>query len=211
MFFLIMLLLGFAGSPPKGTNSQRHSVVYAEQEPQFVIADLDGDHLPDVASIQTGSSSGYWIQLQFSASTRRSIQLVAPAGGLLIEARDVNGDHAVDLVFATALFRKPVAIFLNDGHGGFSRAEPARFPEAFSQHNAKLDCKANQIVDATGLPSESRAGSGPEGARPPDFGLRATSSFASTPQILPHDFLICHAGRAPPRSKRDFSEHSAEG
>jgi hypothetical protein len=92
----------------------------------LAIADLDGDHQPDFATVEARRSNSpttadYWIQVRFSASERRSIHLVAPKGGLVIEARDVNGDHAVDLVLFTARLRRPVAILLNDRHGGFSK------------------------------------------------------------------------------------------
>ena len=88
---------------------------------QFAIADFDGDVRPDLASIRAGSSSAgntnYWIQLQLSTAGQQFIQLVAPAGGLRIEARDVNGDHAPDLVFATAWLSQPVAIKSAFGRG----------------------------------------------------------------------------------------------
>src|SRR5271170_3994083 len=64
--------------------------------------------------------TNYSVQLHLSSVGQHSIQLVAPAGGLQIEARDVNGDDAIDLVLTTAWLKQPVAIFLNDGHGSFS-------------------------------------------------------------------------------------------
>ena len=108
----------------------------------FAIADFDGDHRLDEASVQTGRSaagdSDYWIQFQCSTAGRQYIRLVAPAGGLLIEARDVNGDHTVDLVFTSAWFRQPVAVLLNDGHGRFLRAEPGAFPGAFRESHTSV-------------------------------------------------------------------------
>src|SRR5208282_6370061 len=93
----------------------------------FAIADFDGDRRPDFASIQARQnrcdSSDYSIQINLSEGGRRSIHLLAPIGGLVIEARDVDGDHTIDLVVSTAWSKQPVAIFLNDGHGTFSRAE----------------------------------------------------------------------------------------
>src|SRR5271168_4044677 len=81
----------------------------------FAIADFDGDLRPDLASIESApSNSGnasYSIQLQLTSAGRQFIQLVAPAGGLSITARDVNGDGTIDLILTTAWFREPVAIF----------------------------------------------------------------------------------------------------
>src|SRR6202043_727763 len=91
----------------------------------FSIGDFDGDSNPDLASVQAGQSdltrTDYWVQLQLSVRGRQSFQIVAPIGGLQIVSRDVNGDHALDLVLTTTWLRRPVAILLNDGHGNFSR------------------------------------------------------------------------------------------
>jgi hypothetical protein len=170
--------------------------------PQFAIADFDGDVRPDLASVQAGSNSSgttvYWIQLQLTAAGRRSFRLVAPAGGLWIEARDVNGDHAVDLVLATAWFNQPVAIFLNNGHGEFSRVEPAAFPGAFSESKTNCGSASNQAIDAVGVLLQSRAGlcSDAKGLRqgrsPTDSIPPPSSGFLVSP------LLISHSGRAPP-------------
>jgi hypothetical protein len=172
----------------------------------FAIADFDGDRRPDLASIQTGESTqsdaasdcSYWIQLRLSSSGRRLIRLVAPAGGLLIEARDVNGDHAIDLVFATAWFRRPVAIFLNDGHGTFSRVAPAAFPSAFAAPRADWSAFAQQSVDAAGVAQDSRNA----------FSLRVASfavgrshtgdALLSNAAFLPDFSRSLRSARAPP-------------
>jgi hypothetical protein len=167
----------------------------------FAIADFDGDLHPDFASVESGvNSSGntnYRIQLQLSALGRQSIQLVAPAGGLFIEARDVNGDHAVDLVLATAWFRKPVAIFLNDGHGRFSRAEPTAFPGAFTQSDNWIPT-AKLAVDGVGAPPQSAVGicaneSNAQHSRSP-----AGLTLLPSPGFSARPFLVSQPGRAPP-------------
>lgn len=99
---------------------------------RFAVADFDGDVHPDVATVETSGGNGlgrtnYSIHLRLSASGQSSFQLIGPAGGLIIEARDINGDNAVDLVLATAWRRRPVAVYLNDGHGTFSRGELDQF------------------------------------------------------------------------------------
>ena len=168
----------------------------------FAIADFDGDRNPDVASIQATSSdygkTDYWIQLQLSASGRRSIRVSAPSGGLQIEARDVNGDHAVDLVVSTAWRSQPVAIFLNDGHGGFSRAEPTEFPGAFSKSTTDLVSGWRLQIDALGMAPQPRANLCREEngslLKPTPAGL----ILASGAGFPPNTFVTSHAGRAPP-------------
>ena len=198
-----LLLFAFAGSNAARAG-EVHSETAAAPGPglQFAIADFDGDRRPDVASIEAGQgtsgTTSYWIQLQLSAAGRQSIRLFAPAGGLRIEARDVNGDHAVDLVFTTAWLRQPVAILLNDGHGVFSRAEPTAFPGAFSETRTNWVSGTNLASDIVGVPPQSGAGidaeekdslheRSPAGLVPP-----SRAGFPTSP------FLFFLAGRAPP-------------
>jgi len=170
--------------------------------PQFAIADFDGDVHPDLASIDAmvdGSGvTDYWIQLQLSAAGPQSIRLAGPAGGLLIEARDVNGDDAVDLVLATAWLRQPVAILLNNGHVGFLRVQPTAFPGAFAGSRADWHRASEQLADVLGLPSQA-----PSGSCHKVGGLLRGPSPTNRPLFSGFGFLanscpISHAGRAPP-------------
>jgi len=199
----LVWVLSFAFQVPAyaaGLQSARASVVGPGS--QFAIADFDGDLHPDLASIEAGGSksdsANYSIQLRLSSVGRQAIQLTAPRGGLVIEARDVNGDHAVDLVLATAWSGQPVAVFLNDGHGSFSRAEPNAFPGAFASSNGDCVSATSQSTDVVCIPPQpgsgicaaennARHGGSMEALlRPPSHGLTASP------------FLISHAGRAPP-------------
>jgi hypothetical protein len=155
-----------------------------------------------LASIQGGhnasGASTYWIQFQFSTAGRQSMQLVAPPGGLRIEARDVNGDHAVDLVFTTAWFRQPVAILLNDGHGSFSRVEPTAFSRVFSESNTRWVAGAQLAPAGIGLPPQSRAGVDKTEKNPLQTRPSAGLVLRSVPAFPADTFLFCSAGRAPP-------------
>lgn len=144
--FLLLFSLSLAHCRPiaaAGANIANTPVVSIEFGSTFAIADFDGDDHADIATIQTRrndtSGTEYWILLNLSSSGLRSIRVPAPRGGLMIEARDVNNDHFVDLVLTTALSRRPLAILINDGWGGFSRVQASVFPDAFtdtSKHRA---------------------------------------------------------------------------
>jgi hypothetical protein len=199
----LLLWSGLAcGTAAAGINVENPVAASLEARAQFAIADFDGDVRPDLASIHAElNSSGdtnYWIQLQLSSVGRQSIHLVAPAGGLSIEARDVNGDHAIDLVLATAWFREPVAIFLNDGRGGFSRVEPTAFPGAFAPSCTDWAATSNRLLDAFGLPPESRTGICPQARDPLSCRSSTTSISFSRATFRINSFLVSHAGRAPP-------------
>jgi len=100
----------------------------------FAIADFDGDRKPDLATVEvervdSSSNIRYSIRFQLSAGVAQAIGVTAPAGGLRIVPRDVNGDNALDLLISTAWLHQPVAVLLNDGHGNFTLSDPAAFRE----------------------------------------------------------------------------------
>src|SRR5271154_5003028 len=199
---LLVLCISAVDSSTKGAPIQNVAAASSGPGPTVAIADFDGDHRLDLASIQTGptscGSSAYWIQFQLSTAGRQSIQLVAPPGGLRIEARDVNGDHAVDLVFTSAWFRQPVAIFLNDGHGSFSRAEPTAFPGVFSEPEPNWAPGRRVLPAAVGLPPQSRARAEKAQKDPVHQRSSAGLVLSSVPAFPADTFLFSSAGRAPP-------------
>lgn len=204
-YLVLSLLFGLLGSgvaAAKGAGGQNAPLPSVGSGASFAIADFDGDQRPDLASVEAsrlGSSSmGYWIQFQLTASGRQAIQLVAPPGGLTIEARDVNGDHAVDLVLTTAWFNQPVAVLLNDGHGRFTRAEPSEFPGAFRHSNRNWGSSSNQASDVIGIPPQPRSEIWSDATNLPDVRGPTDSIPASSSGFLPDPFLIVYAGRAPP-------------
>jgi hypothetical protein len=202
LFGISLLLFGFAGRCTQAASPKNLHALSIGPGSQFAIADFDGDHRPDLASIEAGtttaSSANYCIRLQLSSSERSSIQVVGPAGGLVIEARDVNGDHAIDLILATALFRQPVAILLNDGHGGFSRAEPNRFPNAFGDAKARWLSSLNLAADTIGIAIQSGTGLCAEEVDAFHGGPVAKLLPTSSVGFSISSFLLSQAGRAPP-------------
>ena len=169
---------------------------------QFAIADFDGDLRPDLASVRSGlnttGSTNYWIDLQFSVAKRQSIQVVGPLGGLLIAARDVNGDHAVDLILSTPGNSESLAVFLNDGHGHFSKADPTLFPEAFRNSGTSFEPSPNNVNDNAGVAPQSRAGFFLKTRPRAHPGKSAGSILVVDAGFLLNSFVISHAGRAPP-------------
>jgi len=199
---LLLLLTLFCGAVKADTDARNLRSVPAGPGLPFAIDDFDGDLRPDLASVQTGRTdfarADYWIQLQFATGGRQSFQVVASIGGLKIAARDVNGDRAVDLVLTTALFGQPVAVFLNDGHGSFSRAEPSAFPGAFTGSEKSLVSHAEEIKDATALSFRDPRGTGSNGGK---FASPLNVAKESTPRVLcnlPSTVTASFLGRAPP-------------
>jgi hypothetical protein len=194
------------GTSVRAADIKSYPATAASPNPQFAIEDFDGDLHPDIASIQAGqtdfSHTDYWIELQLSAAGRQSIRIVGPAGGLIIEARDVNGDHAIDLVLSTAWRRQPVAILLNDGHGTFSRVEPSAIPGAFSASNSNLAPDSSEAISWVGVLSDSGSGLFLERIPVQHFRCQPDSITVSNTTFVRSLFLIPHAGRAPPSEYR---------
>ena len=169
----------------------------------FAVADFDGDRKPDTATVQASQglsafTQDYWVRLHLSTAGKIYIRLTGPSGGLLVEARDVNGDNAVDIVLATPWHNRPVAVLLNDGHGNFSQVDPSAYRKFFSRPN----------LDLRDLPAHDWSTAGmPQDPRPGFFRTRLVSETAQTQQGLaclarsmlpPSALLGVPAGRAPP-------------
>jgi hypothetical protein len=98
----------------------------------------------------------------------------------------------------TALRGQPVAIFLNDGHGSFSRVEPTAFPEAFTTSEKSLDSTSNEIKDATALPSREPRGDCSNGRKfsSPRNVTEVVAPWASVKFLFSP--IVSFLGRAPP-------------
>lgn len=152
---LFLLLLVSSAHAAASTQPDERSRL-AAFAPQFAIGDFDGDHRPDLAKVRAGAGgqSGvlYLIDFRLSTGPRRTFGVTASAGGLKLASRDVNGDHLLDVVVTTFLTDEPVAVFLNDGRGNFTRSEPSAFPDAFRRPVDSFS-KETGIADRTGAVS----------------------------------------------------------
>ena len=154
------LVVGAAGRANAASTSTRQSPVSsAGFNSNFAIADFDGDRKPDLATVEvqkgnSSSTSQYSIRLQLTAGGAVQVfGVIAPAGGLQIVARDVNGDDALDVLVSTAWQHQQVAVLLNDGHGKFTLADAGAFPDSLRNSRADWSGAATQIHDNAAIPS----------------------------------------------------------
>jgi hypothetical protein len=171
--------------------------------PHFAIGDFDGDQKPDFATVQvdpyTQRDSRYSIHLQLSFGTSSAIGLTAPFGGLLLSAKDVNGDSTIDLVVTTVVDHKLVTVLVNDGRGNFSFAEEGAFPELSSESGVHMDAPSAPSWRQLPL-SQSRCPSGQEGSDAAEFHSAAPSEWFLTAnqQDFSRRHLGASLGRSPP-------------
>jgi hypothetical protein len=93
------------------------------------MADFTGDSRPYRATVNLARfgphSADYFIEIRLTEGGSQLLGLTAPPGGVVITPEDVTGDGTIDLVVRGAGSLEPVAIFINDGCGRFSRHDPA--------------------------------------------------------------------------------------
>jgi hypothetical protein len=173
----------------------------------FAIADFDGDSRPDLATVNVGQSSArntrYWIAFRLSGRSSQTVGITAPAGGLQITSRDVNGDSFPDVIVTTAWTNKPVAVLLNDGLGNFTSSNPSEFQSAFTTSGTYWTLAGNEIRDATALlleryvPGDCRTECG--FLSPSEMLLRIVPISSYGPGLTS---IAPFIGRAPPPSVR---------
>ena len=132
---------------------QKQNSLAPVPDSQFAIGDFDGDRQPDLATVEIARfnslHSRYSISLQLSKGGPQRLGITAPAGGLALLARDVNGDRALDVVLVTAWRHEFVAVLLNDGAGNFAPVDPARFRFDTVSSTAQLEIVPKRLDDGT--------------------------------------------------------------
>jgi len=101
----------------------------------WTAADFDGDHQLDVATTRSAGRGGYVLELDLSSRRaggsggQFSFPTLPPSPfGLHLTPRDVDGDHDLDIIITSGFARRPVAVWINDGKGGFEEGDLAAYP-----------------------------------------------------------------------------------
>ena len=196
---LLSALVPFGNAATRSNSNSGTSPAASE----FAIADFDGDNRPDLASVRGGQSgfrgARYLIDFRLTSGLPQTIGVTAPAGGLQLRSRDVNGDSYPDVVVTTFWTNQPVAVLLNDGRGNFTQTDPSAFPGAFTTSDNYRISTPYAVTDATAalfsryVPGECE---GREGAPTPQViaGHLATTFFDFAGLSRNDSFF----GRAPP-------------
>jgi hypothetical protein len=173
---------------------------------RFAITDFDGDNRPDLASVDIGSHgsslANYTIQLQLSTAGWQSLTLMGPSGGLRIAARDLNGDQIPDLIVSSQWHEEPLAVFVNDGRGSFSWANPSSFPSAPGNSEKTRILELPQRMEAAANLSQFPVGDLSEEKQLFDRGPPAEIVPIANSESFLSFLLLSLLGRAPPKPSR---------
>ena len=125
------------------------------------IADLDGDGRPDLAMVRAEGwgSNGFQYRIVLDLTTRvglSSFSVYAQRGGLRIIPRDVDGDWDLDLIITSAWSLTPVGVWINDGHGEFTRSESAAYPQSIWIEGPRIFSHTPQETFQAVVPEFSR-------------------------------------------------------
>lgn len=103
----------------------------AGQTHGWILADLDGDRIADLAAAGPGSRDGagyvHTVQIDLSGFPATSFMVRGTSKSIALAFRDVNGDEDRDLIVFEPWSSLPLGIWLNDGAGHFKEANVADY------------------------------------------------------------------------------------
>jgi hypothetical protein len=141
------------------------------------LGDFNADGAPDRAVADRGARQPegfrYRLRLSVSGLSTRDVAFVSRHAALTVRALDVDHDQNIDLVVSAVPSGEVVAVWLNDGRGGFTEGNVSALPPSWSSDNT-LDSE-----DPDDDPSLSS-----DGPRSADDGLAVTRARAPSPE--PH-------------------------
>ena len=120
-FAVLWVLLFGASATYAAQPNSHHRLKYRTQLGQ----DLDGDHIPETASIRYGGHL-YEVNIKFTTGRpklRLKTYVAAGVAGITFQARDVNNDNKGDLVIISATSIRPIAVWLNQGQATFQKSQ----------------------------------------------------------------------------------------
>jgi hypothetical protein len=170
---------------------------------RFVFADLDGDRIPDLALVETqrqsSANSDYAIRVKLSAGVESAIGVSGPIGGLLVAARDVNGDNNLDLIVTADLDAGFIKVLLNDGHGNFSVIAPTEFLRKENQSQVAFRLPV-EVQPDHGIVAAICSSSGETHVRSSALDQALSSEACSPPPVRPalRRAVLARFGRSPP-------------
>jgi hypothetical protein len=147
-----LVALGVASTIVPGRTPSRYTRFVAAPLPQHAIGDFDGDGRMDVANISARSTGHQGISIALSGSAD-AVRLDTSVSALIEGDFDHDGD--LDLLATTP--SGDVLVWVNDGHGRFTRQDPSpRRAIAGEPVVVSTDSQSVSVVTAGGFVLEAR-------------------------------------------------------
>jgi hypothetical protein len=112
------------------------SVVDSSGVSGWVLADLNGDQIADLATARSGShdARGYAQEVRVTLGAFPQTSFHFQSRGAIVElsTRDVDGDDDGDLIVFEPLSSQPIGVWINDGAGSFHEGRLADFRKLWS-------------------------------------------------------------------------------
>jgi hypothetical protein len=163
-----------------------------------VVSDFNHDGIPDLAIADRAPQhqSEFRYQIEFAVAGRKpyDVTFTSPLQALTLQPDDVDGDRDIDIVVVDPISNDVVGVWLNDGAGHFTPADP----RGFARH--PLRCLLDSWGSTAGIPVALSRGQNPDSVfRRVDTqaGLPAREPL---PRFLPSLPSIHHASSANPRA-----------
>jgi hypothetical protein len=142
---------------------QNASLTAAAGRSSGALGDFDGDQHADLALAEPqGVFNGayrYRVDVYLSTDLNTTFDVDSgAAGGLHIIARDVDGDLDLDLVISSEFGREPVGIWINDGHGVFTKGQAETYRGSIwqeTEHSLEAPRRPPATTVAIGFPAGS--------------------------------------------------------
>jgi hypothetical protein len=105
-----------------------------------VLADFDGDSRIDVVTSRAerlpDHEYSHEVSLMLSGSPSTSFTFRDRYPDVQLNSRDIDGDHARDIIIRETGTSEPLAVWLNDGSGHFLQGDLEHFRAALEEHHS---------------------------------------------------------------------------
>jgi hypothetical protein len=106
----------------------------------WVLADFDGDSQIDVVTSRAerlpGHEYSHEVSLKLSGSPSTSFTFRDRYPDVQLNSRDIDGDHARDIIIRETGTSEPLGVWLNDGTGHFLQGDLEHFRAALEEHHS---------------------------------------------------------------------------
>jgi hypothetical protein len=177
----------------------------AAESPGWVLTDLDGDRIADLATASLGVRDGrdyvHQIDIELTGFPASSFLMRGSSSSIRLSFRDIDGDDDRDLIVFEPGSVLPLGLWLNDGAGHFTQANVKDYLGALGKPDTRSFDSGRAPTDASAGLQDQRTPS-KLSSRATGFRAGPSGNVASGARRYPACIVIC--GSSPRGPPRDF-------